>query len=80
LFTELHEIVFYGGGGYSWWDIYNMPIAIRTFIYSKIEESYSKKNNPRDQDAAEQGKKLAGLLNEDGQVVVPTYITKASKK
>jgi hypothetical protein len=57
-----------------------MPITIRTFVYNKILEVHTKKNNQGDQDAVEQGRKIAGMLNENGQVTVPTYTTKASKK
>lgn len=42
--TEIHEIVFYGKGGYDWNTIYNMPISLRRFIYNKIKEFYEKQN------------------------------------
>ena len=38
----MHEIVFHGNGGYSWGEIYNMPIWLRNFTFKKIEEWYKK--------------------------------------
>ena len=44
LFTQIHEIVFHGQGGYSWGDIYDMPIWLRNFTFKKLEEYYEKQN------------------------------------
>ena len=42
LFSQIHEIVFHGQGGYDWDTIYNMPIWLRNFTFKKIEECYKK--------------------------------------
>jgi len=42
LFSQIHEIVFHGQGGYDWHTIYNMPIWLRNFTYKKLEEYYKK--------------------------------------
>jgi len=42
LFSQIHEIVFHGQGGYDWDTIYNMPIWLRNFTFKKIEEWYKK--------------------------------------
>ena len=42
LFSQIHEIVFHGQGGYDWHIIYNMPIWLRNFTYKKLEEYYKK--------------------------------------
>jgi hypothetical protein len=44
LFSEIHEIVFHGQGGYGWDTIYNMPIWLRKFTYKKIADHYQKQN------------------------------------
>ena len=49
MFTQIHEIVFHGKGGYDWYTVYNMPIAVRLFTFSKIKKYYDEK------DAAENG-------------------------
>lgn len=42
LFSEIHEIVFNGNGGYDWNTVYNMPIWLRKFTFNKIKEYYDK--------------------------------------
>jgi hypothetical protein len=42
LFSQIHEIVFHGKGGYDWNTIYNMPIWLRKFTFNKIREFYEK--------------------------------------
>ena len=42
LFSQIHEIVFHGQGGYDWHTVYNMPIWLRNFTYKKLEEHYKK--------------------------------------
>ena len=42
LFSQIHEIVFHGKGGYDWNTIYNMPIWLRRFTFNKIKEFYEK--------------------------------------
>ena len=42
LFSQIHEIVFHGNGGYDWHTLYNMPIWLRNFTYKKLEEFYKK--------------------------------------
>ena len=42
LFSQIHEIIFHGNGGYDWHTLYNMPIWLRNFTFKKIEEWYKK--------------------------------------
>ncbi len=42
LFTQIHEIVFHGKGGYDWETIYNMPRWLRQFTFNKINDFYKK--------------------------------------
>jgi len=44
LFTQIHEIVFYGQGGYDWETVYNMPIWLRKFTFHKMKKHYDEKN------------------------------------
>jgi len=53
LFTQIHEIVFHGQGGYSWSDVYNMPSWLRKFTFHKIKEHYDKQNNAEQEDATQ---------------------------
>ena len=42
LFSQIHEIVFHGNGGYDFHTVYNMPIWLRNFTFKKLEEHYKK--------------------------------------
>lgn len=65
LFSEIHEIVFFGQGGYDWPTIYNMPIWLRKFTYSKIAD-YNKKQS----EAAQSGRKgnKTALMDSEGNI------------
>ena len=81
MFSQIHEIVFHGNGGYSWDTIYSMPIWLRNFTYEKIKEYYDKQNRELEQ----QQKKISGVQeataeNSGKMVQVPSYITKVAKK
>ena len=78
LFTQIHEIVYYGNGGYDWHTVYNMPIWLRKFTFEqirKVHEAQTKTketwNDPSVKQAGSDQKK---------KVTPPSYITKASKK
>jgi hypothetical protein len=80
IFTQIHEILFYGQGGYDYETIYNMPLWLRRFTYHKIHEHYEKKNEKTDNvDQSIKNMKAAGSVA-NNKVQVPTYVTKASKK
>lgn len=68
VFTEIHEIVLKGGGGYSWGDVYSMPVRIREFVYGELVKYYKKPEETSKK--TENSKKV---------LKVPTYISKASK-
>ena len=62
LHGELHDIVFYGRGGYSWETAYNWPIWLRKFYLRKIQESYKAEkdaHNKANENAGKGQKKLA---------------------
>lgn len=81
MFSQIHEIVFHGNGGYSWDTVYNMPIWLRNFTYEKIKEYYDKQNEELEQ----QQKKISGVQeatpeNSGKTVQVPSYVTSLAKK
>ncbi len=57
LFTQIHEIIFHGQGGYDWETVYNMPIWLRRFTFRKMQEHYDKQNQSSD-DLATQTQKI----------------------
>ena len=77
LFSRIHEICFYGQGGYDWETIYNMPISHRDFIYNKIREHYEKQNT----EAEKQQKAMKSRTATTAKPPInPTYTSKAPKK
>lgn len=68
LFQQIHQIVFHGNGGYSWPDVYSMPIWLRKFTFSEIQKHYDEVNN-----STKQSSKSDALVNPDGSINVPTF-------
>ena len=64
LFTEIHEIVFYGNGGYDWGTVYALSIPLRRFVYNQITEHYQAKQKS----AKSANSKENQLVTSDGKV------------
>jgi hypothetical protein len=84
LFTQIHEIVFHGKGGYDWNTIYNMPRWLRLFTFNKINDFYQKENEAHE-NASKGGSNKSTLIDPSGQVhrenwsSVPQKITPGAK-
>ena len=44
LFTQIHDLVYHGGGGFIHSEVYNMPIWVRKFHIHKVSEWNKKRN------------------------------------
>jgi len=66
LFTQIHEIVFHGKGGYDWDTIYNMPRWLRQFTFNQINEFYKKENEANEN--ASKGKNSSTLMDSSGKI------------
>lgn len=44
LYDEIHDLVYYGNGGFLYSEVYNMPIHIRRFHIRKINDLHEKHN------------------------------------
>jgi hypothetical protein len=80
LFSTIHEIVFHGKGGYSYDDIYNMPIWLRKFTFNKIKEFYESQKSTKNEDSWVNNSEAKQEASKNKNIKVPTYVTKASKK
>jgi hypothetical protein len=78
VFTQIHEIVFHGKGGYDWYTIYNMPIWLRNFTFHKINEYYEKENEAVNK--AKQGKDQQTIIDPSGKITPPQLQKKTSYK
>ncbi len=78
VFTQIHEIVFHGRGGYNWETIYNMPIWLRKFTFHKLNEYYEKEKQ-----AIEQSRKNPNqqtVIDPSGKITPPQFKQKTSYK
>jgi hypothetical protein len=66
LFTQIHEIVFHGQGGYDWGTVYNMPIWLRKFTFHQMKKHYDEKNGDDNNDLASQTSAI-----KDGKIQIP---------
>jgi hypothetical protein len=74
IFTQIHEIVFHGKGGYDWVTVYNMPIWLRKFTFSRIDEFYKK------EDETVENKNQQTLVDSSGKITPPQFQKKSSYK
>ena len=77
LFQQIHEIVFFGKGGYDWDTVYSMPIWLRNFTFNRIKQFYEDNNSTN---TVEQSISAMKSVGADKKQNIPTYVTKASKK
>lgn len=75
IFTQIHEIVFHGKGGYDWHTIYNMPIWLRRFTFSRIQDYYTEEKESLENKGKSGGKKT--VINSDGTIKAPELLQKA---
>jgi hypothetical protein len=68
LFSQIHEIVFHGQGGYDWETVYNMPVWLRKFTFNKMKEHYDKQNTSQNEDLATQSQKI-----KEGKIDLPSH-------
>ena len=74
LFTQIHQIIFYGKGGYDWETIYNMPIWLRKFTFKQIKDHYDEE---RKQMEEAKGGGSQTLIGTDGKVKAPQFLKNA---
>ena len=87
IFKQIHEIVFWGRGGYVWETIYNMPIWLRNATFRFVEgsidqenESYKKASNGTSSSNGTSNTNLDWANPDKSQINLPSHITKASKR
>ena len=68
LFTQIHEIVFHGKGGYDWETIYNMPRWLRQFTFNKINEYYQKEAEEHEKASSKGSGNKSTLVDPSGNV------------
>jgi hypothetical protein len=77
LFTQIHQIIFYGKGGYDWETIYSMPIWLRKFTFKQIKDFYDEEKKQMEE--AKKGGSQT-LVGTDGKVKSPEFLKNAKPK
>jgi hypothetical protein len=81
LFSQIHQIIFHGKGGYDWYTVYNMPIWLRRWTFNEIKMFYQdEKDSTENSSKNESGKQT--VINSDGTIKTPELLQKVvnSKK
>jgi len=79
LFTQIDEIIYYGGGGYDYYTIYTFPIWLRNWTFNKLKERFTKENSQSEIQASDVAKQK-GKEMKNSKITPPNYITKMSPK
>ena len=79
IFIQIHEVVFYGKGGYSWYDVYNMPIWLRKFTHAQISDFYQKESDSIESSKSG-GSNSKTLVSPDGKIQAPEFIVGNNSK
>ena len=77
VFKQIHEIVFHGKGGYSWHDVYHMPVWLRRFTFKEIQEFYEEEKAAHDK-ANKKG--TSTLIDSSGKVNKPQFANASPKR
>jgi hypothetical protein len=75
IFKQIHQIVFHGKGGYDWDTIYNMPIWLRKFTFTQIQ-NYYKEEKEALENRSSSGKGKQTVINSDGTIKSPDLFQK----
>lgn len=73
LFSQLHDIVFHGKGGYIFSEVYEFPIWLRRYVHRSMIEFYENENKQAQKSQGQQS------LLQDGKIKAPDYSTKARR-
>lgn len=78
VFREIHDIVFFGRGGYSWETVYNMPIWLRRFTAKMIEQRIVEEYEAQKQAADNVSGVQQATPENSSQPQIPDVVKKAS--
>jgi hypothetical protein len=72
--TECFELTYHGGGGFSWSEVWEMPVPQRRFNLKKIQEYLKKVQDLRDEQ-----NQVVTEKTDMNKFKVPDYVKNASK-
>jgi hypothetical protein len=71
LFTQIHQIVFHGQGGYDWSTVYNMPIWLRKFTFHQMNTYYEEQNKSQSGGGGDMSSQINQIKS--GKVQIPEH-------
>ena len=74
--TEVFELTYYGGGGFNYSEVWNMPVPYRRFNLKKIQEHLEKVKEAREEAA---GKQQLTNKTDMSKIKIPDHIAKNEK-
>lgn len=74
--TEVFELTYYGGGGFSYSEVWNMPVPYRRFNLKKINEHLNKVREAREEAS---GKQQVTENTNVSKIKIPDHIKNAHK-
>ena len=76
LFSQIHQIVFYGNGGYDWHTVYNMPIWLRRFTFNEIKKHFEEENEAIQNQSKLKNSNTKTVIDSEGKVKLPGLLQK----
>jgi hypothetical protein len=77
IFSQIHQIVFYGKGGYDWHTVYNMPIWLRYWTFNEIKKFYEEEKDTVENSTKSGGGKKT-VIDSDGTIKTPELLQKVN--
>jgi hypothetical protein len=76
--TEIHDLVYHGGGGFIYSEVWVMPIMTRRYHIKKINE-YLQKKQEAEEAAAKGNSNTMSAKDYSKQTNVPDFVSKVKK-
>lgn len=76
LFSQIHQIVFHGNGGYDWHTVYNMPIWLRRFTFNEIKKHFDEENQSIQKQSNGKTPNTKTVIDSEGKVKLPDLLQK----
>jgi len=76
LFSQIHQIVFHGNGGYDWHTVYNMPIWLRRFTFNEIKKHFDEENQSIQKQSNGKPPNTKTVIDSEGKVKLPDLLQK----
>jgi len=76
-FTQIHEIVFHGQGGYDWETVYNMPLWLKKFTFEQIKDYYNQKSNNAKESQSKTPNQTT-VIDSSGKVKSPEHLKRTT--